>query len=101
MVHLWPCGSCDTIFCEKDYQRLISSSWWFSPDTPVSPNNRTDRRDISKILLKVALMSNSCKVKVSSIWLPLLCNAITVTIIYNIMNGTESVQGFFFLLVAC
>ena len=27
----------------------------FSPGTPVSPTNKTDRPDISKILLKVAL----------------------------------------------
>jgi hypothetical protein len=28
---------------------------WFSPDTPVLSTNKTDRYDISKILLKVAL----------------------------------------------
>ena len=28
---------------------------WFSPDTPVSSTNKTDRHDIAKILLKVAL----------------------------------------------
>jgi hypothetical protein len=31
------------------------TSWWFSPDTPVSPINKTDRHDIAEILLKVAL----------------------------------------------
>ena len=72
--------------CEKDYQWLISSSWWFSPNTPVSSNNRTDCRDISKILLKVALKSNSCKVKVSSIWVPIICKCYFInTIIYNIL----------------
>jgi len=29
--------------------------WWFSPDTPVSSTNKTDRHDIAEILLKVAL----------------------------------------------
>jgi hypothetical protein len=28
---------------------------WFSPDTPVSSTNKTDRHDITEILLKVAL----------------------------------------------
>ena len=28
---------------------------WFSPGTPVSSSNKTDRHDITQILLKVAL----------------------------------------------
>jgi hypothetical protein len=28
---------------------------WFSPDTPVSSTNKTNRHDITEILLKVAL----------------------------------------------
>ena len=28
---------------------------WFSPGTPVSPTNKTDRHDITEIVLKVAL----------------------------------------------
>jgi hypothetical protein len=28
---------------------------WFSPGTPVSSSNKTDRHDITEILLKVAL----------------------------------------------
>jgi hypothetical protein len=28
---------------------------WFSPGTPVSSNNKTERNDIAEILLKVAL----------------------------------------------
>jgi len=28
---------------------------WFFPDTPVSSTNKTDRHDITEILLKVAL----------------------------------------------
>jgi hypothetical protein len=39
---------------------LSTSQWlaaggWFSPGTPVSSTNKTDRHDISEILLKVAL----------------------------------------------
>jgi hypothetical protein len=31
------------------------TGWWFSPGTPVSSTNKTDRYDITEILLKVAL----------------------------------------------
>jgi hypothetical protein len=32
---------------------------WFSPDTPVSSINKTDRHDIAEIFLKVALSTIS------------------------------------------
>jgi len=32
-----------------------ATCWWFSPGTPVSSTNKTDRHDITEILLKVAL----------------------------------------------
>jgi hypothetical protein len=31
------------------------AGWWFSPGTSVSSTNKTDRHDITEILLKVAL----------------------------------------------
>jgi hypothetical protein len=31
------------------------AGWWFSPGTLVSSTNKTDRHDITEILLKVAL----------------------------------------------
>ena len=43
-----------TILCDKVYLWL-EGSWWFSPCTPVSSTNKTDRHDIAEILLKVAL----------------------------------------------
>ena len=33
----------------------LATGRWFSPDTPVSPTNKTDHHDIAEILLKVAL----------------------------------------------
>ena len=33
----------------------IAAGRWFSPGTPVSSNNKTDRNDIAEISLKVAL----------------------------------------------
>ena len=40
--------------CDKVCQWL-TAGWWFSPGTPVSSTNKTDRHDITEILLKVAL----------------------------------------------
>jgi hypothetical protein len=42
---------------------------WFSPDTPVLSTNKTDRYDISKILLKVALntiIPGDCLIEVTA-----------------------------------
>jgi hypothetical protein len=47
-------GVLDTTLCDKVYQ-WIATGRWFSPGTPVSSINKTDRHDITEILLKVAL----------------------------------------------
>ena len=36
---------------------VISAYRWFSPDSPVFSTNKTDRHDITEILLEVALNS--------------------------------------------
>jgi len=50
----------------------LATNWWFSQGTPVSSNNKTDRHDITEILLKVALntinqpiilLSTACRCK--------------------------------------
>jgi hypothetical protein len=43
-----------TTLCDKVCQWLAEGRW-FSPDTPVSSTNHTDRNDITEILFKVAL----------------------------------------------
>jgi len=43
-------GVLDTTLCDKVCQ-------WFSPGTPVSSTNKTDRHGITEILLKVALIT--------------------------------------------
>ena len=43
-----------TTLCDKVYQWL-ATGLWFSPGPPVSSTNKTDRHDITEILLKVAL----------------------------------------------
>jgi hypothetical protein len=35
--------------------KFVSDFLWFSPGTPVSSTNKTDRHNITEILLKVAL----------------------------------------------
>jgi hypothetical protein len=47
-------GVLDTILCDKVCQWL-ATGLWFSPGTPVPSTNKTDRHDVPKILLKVAL----------------------------------------------
>ena len=47
-------GVLDTTLCDKVCKWLVADLW-FSPDTPVSPNNKTDLHGITEILLKVVL----------------------------------------------
>ena len=65
---LWPYGSwiykylcnqrlsqlLDKTLCDKVCQWLATGRW-FSPGSPVSSTNKTDRHDIAEILLKVTL----------------------------------------------
>ena len=47
-------GVLDTTLCDKDCYKLVTGRW-FSPGTPDFSTNKTDRHNITKILLKVAL----------------------------------------------
>ena len=47
-------GVLNTTLCDKVCQWLVTCRW-FSQDTPVSFNNKTDHHDITQTLLKVAL----------------------------------------------
>jgi len=49
-IHKMP----DLIVKETDCQRFVAGRW-ITPGTPVTSTNKTDRHDISEILLKVAL----------------------------------------------
>jgi hypothetical protein len=44
----------DTTLCDQ-VCRGLGAGRWFSPGTPVSSNNKTDRHDITEILLQMAL----------------------------------------------
>ena len=47
-------GVLDTTLCDKVCQSLATGRW-FSTGTPVSSTNKTDRHDISELLLKMTL----------------------------------------------
>ena len=46
----------DTTLCDQ-VRRWLATGRWFSPGTPVSSTNKTDRHDITVILLKVGLIT--------------------------------------------
>ena len=60
--HHWSCefesrwwrGALDTTLCNKVCQGLATGRW-FSPGTPLLFTNKTNRHDITEILLRVAL----------------------------------------------
>ena len=49
-----------TTLCDKVCRWLVTGRW-FSPGTSVSLTNKTDRHDITEILLKVALNTETSK----------------------------------------
>ena len=51
--HSW-WGVLHTTLCDKDKSQCLVAGCWFSPGPPVSSTNKTDRYDITEILLKVA-----------------------------------------------
>jgi hypothetical protein len=40
-----------------EVKNIPKTFWWFSPGTPISSTNKTDRHDITEKLLQVALSS--------------------------------------------
>ena len=64
----------DTTLCDKVCQWLAAGRW-FSLGTPVSSTNKTDRHDITEILLKVALNTITL-----TLWSFYLISQITLTI---------------------
>jgi hypothetical protein len=44
-------GVLDTTLCDEVCQRLATGQW-FSPGTPVSSTNKTDRHDITEIFVE-------------------------------------------------
>jgi len=76
-------GVLDTTLCDKVCLRLTEDQW-FSPDTPVSSINKTDRHDITEILLKVAL--NTINQPSQTKWIRWSCNHLIITRRLNYTN---------------
>ena len=57
-----------TTLCD-DVCQLLAAGRWFSPCTPVSSTNKSDRNDITEILMKVAL--NTIKPDISKLFIQL------------------------------
>jgi hypothetical protein len=67
-----------TTLCDKVCQWL-ATGLWFSPGTPVSSTSKTDRHDITEILLKVVLNTINLNLKGSIFILFLAVLHLTVT----------------------
>ena len=70
---LWVRTPFDTTLCDKVCQWL-EASLWFSPGTPVSSINKTDRHDITEILLKMSFNTINQPYPTDSCFLPRLYN---------------------------
>ena len=62
---------------------------WFTPGTPVSSTNKTDRQNITKILLKVALNTMTLTLKNHSTNVGFL---ITVTMLEGILRKRKIIM---------
>jgi hypothetical protein len=77
------------ILCDKVCHWLAAGRW-FSPSTPVSSTNKTDRHDVNKMLLKVALntinltMFSRCWVRPSAIY---ECVMNQIICLSNLLSG--------------
>jgi hypothetical protein len=76
-----------TTLCDKVSQRLVTGRW-FSPGPRVSSTNKTDRHDITKILLKVEILfviKQTNKQAKYQIWgICLIClHSATATVCYS------------------
>ena len=86
-------GVLDTTSYDKVCQWL-ATGWWFSPGTQVSSTNKTDRHDITGILLIVAL--NTINPLICVIFLFNLCYPIVIKLI----GFSKFIIFFFFFFLA-
>ena len=71
-------GILDTTFCDKGCQWLEVGRW-ISLCTPVSSTNKTDRQDITEILLKVALNTKTLTLIGTLTWAQVVANLIKIS----------------------
>ena len=74
-LKLWQ-GVPDTTLCNKVCQ-CLAAGWWFSPSTVISSTGKTDRHDITEILLKVALntITHNCYQNKTKYYKPIRINS--------------------------
>ena len=85
-------GVLDTTSCDKVCQWLATGRW-LSPGTPVSSTNKTNRHDITEILLKVQLntINNTNQITITKIRINLSINLNSLNLICQ--PGTPSVMS--------
>ena len=97
-------GVLDATLCNKLCQ-LPATGRWFSPGTPSSFTNKTDRHDITELLLKVVLntKNKSKPVTISiSAHKPIPMTYCTyVMFIYTYVNGAKNKVMTFLYSIAC
>jgi hypothetical protein len=65
-----------------------AAGWWFSPETPVSFTNKTDRHDIAEILLKMALNTITItRVRCYAVLVPVSVIAVCLIMSYDTASG--------------
>jgi hypothetical protein len=67
-------GVLDTTLCDKVCLRLTADQW-FSPGTPVFSTNKTDRHDLTEILLKAALNTITLPIQDNPSMVMITCRA--------------------------
>jgi hypothetical protein len=66
-----------TLFCFTSLLAIVcklATSWWFSPSTPVSSTNKTDRYDIAEIFVESGVKHHNTNKggNISQFWKKLL-----------------------------
>jgi len=90
-LHSWR-GVVDTTLCDKVCQWLATGRW-LSPGPLVSSTNKTDRHDITEILLKVAL--NTIKqTNIKDVLYLHMSNPYTISYHFQPIRQLSSVQTF-------
>ena len=82
-----------TTLCDKVRQWLATGRW-FSPGTPVSSTNKTDRHNITEILLKVALNTtiNNIALLIRSCWSKINTSNVKTRVVNEIRVFTKKVH---------
>jgi hypothetical protein len=56
-------GVLEKTICDIKFDSYFPTGRWFFPGTPVSSTNKTDRHEVTEILLKVALNTINLNIK--------------------------------------